>query len=336
MSSIPLLALTGHYCAPHRTRIRDLLTTDWTVKLWTPDQSVDHLHSLLSKAEAVVTGADALLSGRLIGPITQAKHLKLLQIPFSGHDWLKFEMLSSECTACNVYEHHTTIAEYVMANILEWQIELRKIDPNFRTDSWDYGGSAVSGKKHGEVRGKTIGILGYGRIGEQIAKRAKAFDMRIIAVGRSSKPTPKPLDWLGTHAQWPQLIEQSDFLVLTCPLTDSTRGIVDAETLKTMKPSSVIINVARGPVIDEAALYNALKTGTIAGAVLDVWYAYPQPGEATCSPANHPFHELENTILTPHCAGWTDAQDERRWTTIADNLDRLRRGDPLRNIITLN
>ena len=191
-------------------------------------------------------------------------------------------------------------------------------------------------QKHGEVRGKTIGILGYGRIGQEVAKRAAAFDMRVIAVGRTPKEAPAPLDWFGTNEQWPELIAESDFLVLTCPLTDATRGIVDAKSLAAMKPSALLVNVSRGQVAVEEDLYNALKDKVIAGAVLDVWYAYPTPDAPETKPSAFPFHELPNTILSPHCAGWTGAQDERRWEVIANNLDNLSAGKPLKNVISLS
>ena len=98
-----------------------------------------------------------------------------------------------------------------------------------------------------------------------------------------------------------------------------------------MKPEAVLINVARGPIVDEDALYEALANRTIRGAVLDVWYRYPEPRDAALRPSRHPFHHLDNVVMTPHCSGWTEGLMERRFAVIIDNIQRLRDGRPLLN-----
>jgi phosphoglycerate dehydrogenase-like enzyme len=98
-----------------------------------------------------------------------------------------------------------------------------------------------------------------------------------------------------------------------------------------MRPEAVLINVARGPIVDEDALYQTLSARTIRGAVLDTWYRYPGPGDPDVQPSRHPFHELDNVVMTPHCSGWTEGLMERRFAVIADNIERLRAGRPLLN-----
>jgi phosphoglycerate dehydrogenase-like enzyme len=233
---------------------------------------------------------------------------------------------------CNTYEHESTIAEYVLLGMLESRIGLRNMDAEFRAKGWA-GRLPGSGVVHGEVRGATVGIVGYGHIGHEVALRARAFGMRAVGIRRSEPPCPPELDWLGTAARLDELLAISDFVVVACDLNDETRGLIDARRLGLMKPTAVIINVARGKVIDEAALYEALKARRIGGAVIDVWYNYNAPGEPEVRPANHPFEELDNILCSGHLSAWTREMNERRWDLVAENIRRVIRGDPPRNLL---
>ena len=175
--------------------------------------------------------------------------------------------------------------------------------------------------------------MGYGHIGEAIATRAAAFGMKIVATRRSQCATPAPLDWLGTEEQLPQLLQQSDFIVLACDLNDATRNLINTETLEQMKNNAVVINVARGEVIDEDALYKSLKDKRIGGAVLDVWYNYNHPKKPEVWPCNQPFQELDNVILSAHECCWTEAQGRRRWQTVVDNVQQVANGELPHNIV---
>lgn len=326
--------LLGKYGLSNRERLANQLSSAWNITVWTPEESDQELESLLQSADAVVLGPDAMLSGRVLPRLHTATKMRLLQIPFSGHDWLRQEHLPPGSTACNLSVHQTSIAEFVMLMMLEWEIGLRRIDQDFRKGSWRYAGSSISGIQHGEVMGKTVGILGYGEIGKEVAHRAAVFGMRVVATAsRPRSTTPEPLEWFGGPESYERLYAESDYLVLCCPLNDATRGLIDKTALKAMKPEAVLINVARGAVAVEQDLYEALRDKVIAGASLDVWYAAPTPQDLSPAPSQYPFHELDNVIMTPHCAGWTAQQDARRWLTIADNLDRLANGDELRNTV---
>jgi phosphoglycerate dehydrogenase-like enzyme len=116
-------------------------------------------------------------------------------------------------------------------------------------------------------------------------------------------------------------------------LNAETRGLIDRRRLGLMKRSAVLINVARGEVVAEDALYEALRDRVIAGAVIDTWYVYPAAGEPDPYPSRRPFHELPNVIMTPHASGWTDKLLGRRWRVMADNLERLAAGQELRNVV---
>ena len=192
---------------------------------------------------------------------------------------------------------------------------------------------AGSGPVHSEVHGKTIGVVGYGRIGQEVARRAEAFGMRIIGIARNARETPAPLDWLGTMADLDRLLSESDYVLIACPQNDETLGLIEAVRFGQMKADAVIINVARGPIIDEQSLYEALAGNRIGGAIIDVWYDYPDKGEVVERPSRFPFHELDNIRMTPHVSGWTAALLERRWAFVAQNLDRFARGEPLQNIV---
>jgi phosphoglycerate dehydrogenase-like enzyme len=129
------------------------------------------------------------------------------------------------------------------------------------------------------------------------------------------------------------LLPQCDFVLIACPLTAETRGLIDARRLRLMRPQAVLVNVARAAIVDEEALFQALSSRSIAGAVLDVWYAYPTAEEPQAKPSRFPFESLDNVTMTPHASAWTDELIARRWRFIAANLDRFARGEALQNVV---
>ncbi|MBL4869686.1 MAG: hypothetical protein JKX72_01895 [Robiginitomaculum sp.] len=326
------LVLLGEYCKTAEGLLKSHLTQDFAIASWVPAQSDDELIKTMENAKAVVVGADALLSGRIFSAM-KTPSLELFQIPFSGHEWLQKEMLADGCVACNIYTHGTTIAEYVLAAMLHFEVKLTLIDADFKSGSWHYGGSAGVGERHGELAGKTLGLVGYGDIGQGIAKRAHAFDMEVIAIASKRRAAPEPLSWLGGSDDLDGLLSRSDYVVLACPVNADTIGLINKDTLSKMKPSAVLINVARGQICAEEDLFNALKNKSIGGAVLDTWYQYPTPTNPTPKPSNFPFEDLDNVVMTPHCSAWSEGQHQRRWKKVAENLDLLAQGKPLNNLI---
>ena len=128
------------------------------------------------------------------------------------------------------------------------------------------------------------------------------------------------------------MLRRADYLAITLPLTPETRGLIGAAELGLMKPTAVLVNVARAQIVDEDALYAALAEKRLAGAALDVWYRYPSaPGPAF--PSRRPFHELPNVLMTPHVSGWTDGMMEARASLIAGNIRRVARGEPPESIV---
>ena len=171
---------------------------------------------------------------------------------------------------------------------------------------------------HVEVNGKTLGIIGAGSIGRNVIKIARALDMNVLVYTR----TPKEDSPSVTHCSLEHLLSNSDFVSLHCPLTTQTRHITNAETLAMMKPSACLINTSRGALVDEPALIEALRSGVIAGAGLDVQETEP-PAQ------DNPLYTLENVILTPHI-GWKGQETRQRLVSIvADNIHAFLNGSPI-------
>ena len=178
------------------------------------------------------------------------------------------------------------------------------------------------------MSGRTLGILGYGRIGQCLARRARAFDMEICAIRRDVRRSAEDeLTLLGGLEILDEVLRRSDYLVIALPASPETRGLIGREQLRAMKPSAVLVNVSRAEIVDEEALYRALAERTIAAAGLDVWYRYPT------LPARQPFHDLPNVLMTPHVSGWTEGMLRARATLIAENIHRTARGEPPVNLI---
>jgi phosphoglycerate dehydrogenase-like enzyme len=134
-------------------------------------------------------------------------------------------------------------------------------------------------------------------------------------------------------AELDRMLPQCDTLLIACGLGPETRGLIDAHRLALLKRGALLINVARALIVDEDALYNALKDGRLGGAALDVWWQYPTVGEPDRRPSRRPFHELPNVLMTPHSSSSSDATAERRWSVVAANLDRFARCEPLENVV---
>ena len=179
-----------------------------------------------------------------------------------------------------------------------------------------------------------MGILGYGRIGRSVAERARAFGMAVWGIRRRpGREDGSRLAVLQGPEALDEILRAADYVVVALPLTGATRGLLGERELGLMKPTAVLVNVARAEILDEEAVYRALSRGTIAGAVLDVWYRYPPDGRPVL-PGRQAFHELPNVIMTPHVAGWTEGTVEARATLIAANVARVARGEPPVNLVS--
>lgn len=177
-----------------------------------------------------------------------------------------------------------------------------------------------------EIGGLTIGIVGMGGIGQSMASRAKGFDMYVISVDAYRKDKPDLVDELMPIEKLSNLMSRSDVVMIACPLTDETRGLINAKNLSQMKPNAYLINVARGPIVDESALIDVLKQKGIAGAGLDVTEIEPLSQES-------PLWELDNVIITPHAAGSSQYRPRRTVEFFCQNLKRYFDKEPLKNLV---
>ncbi|RDJ19696.1 hypothetical protein DWF00_19635 [Bosea caraganae] len=273
-----------------------------------------------------IASDDVVVSIRFKRP-DGAPPFALLHVPGAGLDGIDLPALQPACRVCNVFEHEIPIAEYVLHAMLGW--EIRPDAMRFTAAGW--GEAHRNRKPHGELAGKTLGIIGFGRIGRAIAERARAFGMRIATLDRSIGSYAALVDERIPPGDLHRLLGLSDYVALACPLSESTRGLIGAAELAAMSPSGVLINVSRAEIVAEAALYDALAQRRIGGAILDVWYRYPAGAQDNPAPSAFPFLDLPNVVATPHSSAWTTALPGRRYRIIAENIRRLRAGEPLLN-----
>jgi phosphoglycerate dehydrogenase-like enzyme len=264
--------------------------------------------------------------------------LKLVQVPGAGLDRIDRAALGPQTRLANVFGHEAGIAEYIFAAMLALTRSLDRLDRKLRTGIWEsqWALGVPAPPLWPELAGKTLGILGYGHIGQALARRARAFDMEVWATRRRTDAArPEELAFLGGPDQLDEVLRRADYLAVTLSLSETTRNLITERELRLMKPGAFVINVARAEIIDEDALYRCLASRVIAGATLDVWYRYPTSSDTTL-PANQPFHELDNVLMTPHVAGWTEGTLESRSQLIANNIDRVARGQEPINVIAPN
>lgn len=236
----------------------------------------------------------------------EAPHLKWIHSLAAGVDTFPFdELQKSDVIVTNsrgVYAD--ALAEFVMAAMLWFAKDLPRLARNQAERKWEP--YTVE-----RLEGRSAGIVGFGGIGKAVARRAEAFGMKIVASSR--------------RAENPAAFE-ADYVVLSVPLTPETHGLMSAERIAKMRPDSVLINVCRGPVVDELALIEALREKRIRGAALDVFRTEPLPPD-------HPLWTLDNVLISPHTADHTADSHDRAMRFFLRNLERFQRGEPLENVV---
>jgi D-2-hydroxyacid dehydrogenase (NADP+) len=216
------------------------------------------------------------------------------------------------------------VAEHAIALILTLTRQLHLARDNQRSRQWR-GMIGDRALREQELGGKTLVIVGLGRIGMRLAALARSFDMRVIGVRRTARPEPELADQVIARADLAQALAQADVAALTCPLTAETEGLIGAAALNALKPGALLINVARGKIVDQAALIAALADGRVRAAALDCFPEEPLPPESL-------FWALPNVLVTPHTAGETGLYETNVVDILMDNIERLLRGETaLRN-----
>jgi phosphoglycerate dehydrogenase-like enzyme len=285
---------------------------------------------------AQLADVDVLVSMEFSPAMAEAApRLRLLQVPGAGLDRVDRAALRPETRLANVYGHEVGIAEYVMGAMIALTRSFGRLDAQLRRGRWEsqWAVGAPAPPVWPELAGRTLGILGFGHIGQALARRALAFDMQVCAIRRQAQAEmPDGVSFVGGPDRLDDVLRRADYLVVTLSLSPATRNCLDDRRLRLMKPTAFLVNVARAELIEQDALYRALADGRLAGAALDVWYRYPASSEPTL-PADRPFHELGNVIMTPHMSGSTDGMMAARSQLIAENIERTARGELPRNMI---
>jgi D-2-hydroxyacid dehydrogenase (NADP+) len=253
--------------------------------------------------------------------VPRAKRLKFIQSISAGIDQYDRELLRASgirlANAAGV--NANAVAEHAMALILAIKRHIHTGRDNQAAKVWRGMISDIPARED-ELGGKTLLIVGLGRIGTRLARLAKAFDLRVIATRRDASRGGEGADEVHAQARLHELLPAADIVALTCPLTPETTNLIDAKALGLMKPTANLINVARGRVVDEDALIRALQDKRLAAAGLDVTREEPLP-------ASSPLWAMPNVLVTPHTAGETQRYEDGVIDLLLENLERMWRGE---------
>ncbi|ARS90274.1 D-2-hydroxyacid dehydrogenase [Natrarchaeobaculum aegyptiacum] len=267
-----------------------------------------------------VADAEAVLTHRLPDSILEAAtDLEWVQALSAGTDAYDHDALADRNVALTTVSgiHAKPIGQHVLAALLHFERRFDRAVAQQRRSEWRrYTG--------GELGDRTVGIVGVGAIGSQVAEYCQPFDARIVGLKRDPTDAPETLAESYGPDDLETLLTQSDYLVLACPLTEDTRGLIDADALATLSGDAVVVNVARGEVVDETALIDALEADELGGAALDVFEEEPLPEES-------PLWDRDDVLLTPHIAGSTPHYWDRCAEVFLENWDRYQSGESLRN-----
>jgi phosphoglycerate dehydrogenase-like enzyme len=293
-----------------------------------PQVAVVHLPDY-KRLDAEIPDAEILLAWSIRPEqVKAAKNLRWIHSPAAAVHQLMFpELIQSDIVLTNAREvHGPVVAEHVIALIfalakkIPGSVELQQKHIWGQQILWD------EIPRVREVAGATLGLVGLGAIGRPVLQKAKALGMRVIAVREHPEKGSEGADAVLGPEQIDELFRQADYLVLAAPVTDATKALANAERLALMKPTACLINVGRGPLIDERALADALHEKKIGGAALDVFPKEPLP-------ADSPLWDLPNLLITPHTAALTDKLWERHYALFSENLRRYLANQPLLAVV---
>lgn len=327
------ILIAAHFKEEWLKRIQQL-APDYAVErhiTWSNKEITDELWQ---RVEILYT-----FGGNLPSP-ERVPHLRWVQLYSAGADRALATPLYQNTdirftTASGV--HSVAIGEYVLMVTLTWFHQLSQLFSWQQQSEWPKNVQRSPLFTPQAIRGKTIGIVGYGSIGREVARLLKGCGMRVLAMQRSNNhrdtgfvfpdvgdPEGTIPDRYYSFDQLPEMLVECDVVVASMPLTAETRAMFNATTLKAMKPTAFFVNIARGDVVDEAALIQALEQKQIAGAALDVFHEEPLP-------ANSPLWKLPNVMLSPHITGIVTEYDELAATIFMSNLQRYLKGESLYN-----
>ncbi len=324
-ASIKLLILLYHrfdlWCAPEwlGPRLQEALPQVHVVQL----QNYDRVHEEIADADA------ALMWSVRPEQFLHAKKLRWIHSTAAAVHQLMFpELVTSNVVVTNARDVHApVVAEHVMALIFALAKRLPQAMQAQSRHEWAQEAMWHTSPPVREVAGATLGLVGLGSIGRETARRADALGMRVLAVREHpEKGTVPGVERVFGPSEMDAMLAESDYVVLASPVTPQTRHLLNAAHFAAMKRDAYLINVGRGPLVEEAALIAALQSRQIAGAALDVFDTEPLH-------ADSPLWELDNLLITPHTAAITDKLWERQFQLIAQNMQRFLAGDELLSIV---
>lgn len=318
------------------------------LKVYIPTQqthlSVDELRSLLPPSITIIAADsppdpadyEILVSGFPDSALLEASpRLRAVIVPFAGTPKETIELLR-DYPHISLHSSHYNVAptaELAIGLMLAAAKFIVPLDRELRNNDWR--------SRYGKTRtiilaGRTATILGYGRIGKRIGLACKALGLRVLGIRRhahAGAPVPEgdPADAIYPPSALDSLLPQSDVLFIAVPLTAETEGLIGADELAKLPRHAVLVNVGRGGVVDEAALYHALRDQQILAAGIDVWYQYPasEADRANTPPSRYPFHQLDNVVMSPHRGGWLSAAEPDRLAEVAAMLQAAAEGQPI-------
>lgn len=258
----------------------------------------------------VIMIANMPLSGEVI---RNCSSLKFIDVAFTGVDHVDLEAAKERNIAVSNASGYSneSVAELAVCMMLSLLRNVKQVEERCRNEGTKDG---LVGR---ELKGKTVGIVGLGAIGKRVAQLAKAFGCEVLAYSRHPKEDNKNL---ASYVPLEELLQKSDIVSLHCPLTNETRNLLDKEKIGMMKQNAILVNAARGPVVDYTALAEALKNGKIGGAGIDVFEGEPPVNK------NHPILQAPNTLVTPHIAFASEESMTLRAEIVFDNLDKWMEG----------
>ncbi|MEU0495157.1 2-hydroxyacid dehydrogenase [Mycobacterium sp. NPDC006124] len=313
--------------APHRERFTSALPPGVEV-LWRAGHDPLTLLDELRDVEVYV-------GSRFTAPMAQAaEKLRLIHVAGAGVDKVDVDALAPGVQVANTFHHERSIAEYVLAAAIMLRRDFLAQDRALRRGVW---ATSVYDESIGQlptVGDARVGFVGFGHIGQRAWESFRMLGSSGAAVTGSGRvdAAAHGLAWSGDVSALDALLAESDVVVLSAPLTPATEGLIGRRELQAIGPDGILINVGRGPLVDESALYEALRDGVLRAAAVDVWYRYPTPGGQS-TPSALPFHELANLLMTPHSSGVTSDTFRGRTDDVAANIGRLARGEPLSNVV---
>jgi phosphoglycerate dehydrogenase-like enzyme len=323
------LKLSVHYLYPPDAEFLDYLRErlDPSIELTTGDQ------------DSIPAGTKILIAGRPKAEhLDRCPELRTVIIPWSGLPDVTRELMLDypDISVHNLHHNAAPVSELAFALLLAAAKFILPLDRALRDHDWR---PRYEPNPSPLLKDKTALILGYGAVGRRLARLCRAMDMHVLAVKRrSEKESDELADEIHPLDALPQLLPRSHVILVCLPHTPETEGVIGQQELEALPRGAVLVNIGRGPVVDEAALFEALKEGQLAAAGLDVWYNYPSSKEerSQTPPSSYPFHELDNVVLSPHRGGATKETNSLRMDGLIRLLNAAAMGDPIPNQVDVD